>query len=81
MNVRERTNKFWNHIESVHREELKAYSSGQHSSMTAKLEIWRGHDENVPQRGAGTNRDNRRMPPGTMAEASTQRHLPRLRQG
>ncbi|QSS56097.1 hypothetical protein I7I53_04204 [Histoplasma capsulatum var. duboisii H88] len=29
MKVRERTNKFWNHIESVHREELKAYSFGQ----------------------------------------------------
>ncbi|KGQ01825.1 hypothetical protein PAAG_11400 [Paracoccidioides lutzii Pb01] len=30
----------------------------------------RGHDENVPRRGTGTNRDNRPMPPGTMAEAT-----------
>ncbi|EDN05446.1 predicted protein [Histoplasma mississippiense (nom. inval.)] len=38
MKVRERTNKFWNHIESVHREELKAYSTGQKHCGICKVQ-------------------------------------------
>ncbi|KAG5296486.1 hypothetical protein I7I50_09670 [Histoplasma capsulatum G186AR] len=38
MKVWERTNKFWNHIESVHREELKAYSSGQKHCGICKVQ-------------------------------------------
>ncbi|EDN05085.1 predicted protein [Histoplasma mississippiense (nom. inval.)] len=38
LKVRERTNKFWNHIESVHREELKAYSTGQKHCGICKVQ-------------------------------------------
>ncbi|OJD24573.1 hypothetical protein ACJ73_04067 [Blastomyces percursus] len=38
MKVWERTNKFWNHIESVHREQLKAYSSGQKYCGICKMQ-------------------------------------------
>ncbi|QSS52209.1 hypothetical protein I7I53_07761 [Histoplasma capsulatum var. duboisii H88] len=38
MKVRERTNKFWNHIKSIHCEELKAYSSGQKHCRICKVQ-------------------------------------------
>ncbi|OJD15952.1 hypothetical protein ACJ73_08926 [Blastomyces percursus] len=38
MKVWERTNKFWNHIEGVHREEPKAYSSGQKHCGICKVQ-------------------------------------------
>ncbi|OJD21510.1 hypothetical protein ACJ73_07149 [Blastomyces percursus] len=58
MKVWERTNKFWNHIESVHREELKAYSSGTKRCGICKVQgvcrlhsiIHHGIQEPYPER-------------------------------